>query len=292
MIARLGESVKRLLRPENTIMDAYQSCQSSRVSLTPNYNLSHSTNRVKTVSRDLVSISLIKTLLAEFEAAQSYEFELGDDIMTFGSSVAQNSSLREADGLFLIVSGTVRLLAHNEGLQKTVSVVRLGPGDAFGCDRIFCEQPLSYWAKAAARCQVVRLPDRAVARALSRWPLVLGHLQRQMQRRSRLAFFKQCTPLGALPSTTLGRRLLPRLIEQPLQAGSTLDQYPLIPDEYLWLRQGCLRNPAAEAAFQAGAGWRYATDQGIWVAQTNGLLYRLDGNTPELNDIKRLLQAN
>jgi CRP-like cAMP-binding protein len=271
-------------------MNVHQSCQFRRVLLTPTSNVGHPINRMKAASPDLVSISLIKTLLAEVEAAQSYQFELGDDIMTYVSDPGQSRSPSEADDLFLIVSGTVRLLAHNQGLQKIVSVACLGPGAVFGCDRTFYGHPLPYQAKAAASCQVVRLPHRAVERGLSHWPLGLIHLQRQMQLRSQLAFFKQCTPLGTLPSTTLSRRLLPRLVEQPLQVGSTLDQYSLVANEYLWLRQGCLLNPEApEVLHMDGAGWRYDPVQGGWIAQSDGLLYRLALNTPELNDIKQLL---
>ncbi|MBE9111674.1 cyclic nucleotide-binding domain-containing protein [Nodosilinea sp. LEGE 07298] len=245
---------------------------------------------MKTAPQDLVSIPLIKTLLVQIESAQHYQFDLGDDIMACSPDQASSRPPSEADDLFLIVSGTVRLLTHNEGLQKTVSVACLGPGEAFGCDRTFCGHPLPYWAKAAASCQLVRLPNRAVERALSQWPLVLSHLQRQTQRRSQLAFFKQYTPLGALPSKVLSGRLLPQLVEQPLQAGSTLGQYPLIADEYLWLRHGCLLNPAApNASSQVGDGWLYAPRQGNWTCQTSGLLYRLALHTPELNAIKQLL---
>lgn len=271
-------------------MNVHLSCQPSRVLLTPKRKFDHPANGAKTASQDLVLVPLIKTLLTKARLAQSHRFDLGDDIMTYSPDLANSCSPSEADDLFLIVSGTVRLLARNEGLQKNVSVACLGPGAAFGCDRTFYGHPLPYWAKAAAPCQLVRLPSYAVERALSQWPRMLSHLQQQMQRRSPLTFFKQCTPLGALPSTTLVRRLLPRLVEQPLQVGSTLAQYPLAASEYLWLRQGRLFNPAApDCSPQVGDGWLYSPALGNWVAQADGLLYRLSSHIPVGDDIKQLL---
>ncbi|MFQ4136135.1 cyclic nucleotide-binding domain-containing protein [Nodosilinea sp. PGN35] len=204
----------------------------------------------------------------------------------------RSSPLSERDHLFLIVSGTVRLLARNEGLQKTVSVACLGLGEAFGCDRIFYGQPLPYRARAATPCQLLRLSAQALGQGLSRWPLLLGCLQGQMRRRSQLAFFKQCTPLGAVPSTTLSQGLLPRLIEQPLPAGRPLAEAALTPGDYLWLRRGHLLNPSTpDWSPQVGDGWRYALPQGHWVAQTDGLLYRLVGHSPIGDNIKRLLSV-
>lgn len=278
-------------RLEATVMNVHLSCQTGRVLIPPRCKLEHPASGVKTASQDLVSMPLIQMVLTEVEAAQSYRFELGDDIMAYSPNSPQSGLSSEADSLFLIVSGTVRLLAGNEGLQKTVSVACLGPGEAFGCDRSFYGHPLPYWAKAASPCHLVRLPIWAVDRALGyQWPLLLNCLQRQMRRRSQLAFFKQCTPLGAVPSTTLSRHLLPRLEELPLQAGSSLAQYPLTPGDYLWLRQGCLLNPSVPSCSpQVGDGWRYASPVGSWVAQADGLLYRLASKSPVEVKIKRLL---
>lgn len=271
-------------------MNAHLSCQIKRVLLTPRRKFYHPTDNTKTASQDLVSIPLIKTLLAEVKSAQRYRFELGDEILTYSSNLISICPPREEDGLFLVVSGMVRLLARNEGLQKTVSVACLGPGEAFGGDRIFYNPPLPYRARAAAPCQLLRLPAQAVEQGLSQWPLLLSCLQRQMQRRSQLAFFKQCTPLGAVPSTTLSRHLLPRLVEQPLPAGRPLTEAALTPGDYLWLRRGHLLNPSAPDWLpQVGDGWRYAPPQGHWVAQTDGLLYRLVGHSPIGDNIKRLL---
>lgn len=267
-------------------MNAHLSCQPDRILPTSKRSFGYSGNGPKAFSQDLISTAMINTLLTEGEVAQSYQFDLGDDIC-LGSSAAQDDNLQaSACDLYLIAGGTVRLLANNDRLQKTVSVACLGPGEAFGSDRIFCAHPLPYWAKAAAPCQLVRVSYDAIQRVLSRWPAVLGHLQRQIQLRSQLAFFKQCTLLGAVPSATLSYRLLPYLVEQPFQPGSTLAQYPFTPGEYLWLRQGSLINPAAaEWSARVGDGWVYSAPLGDWVAQTEGLIYRLIGTTPEWDDL-------
>ncbi|WP_206754697.1 hypothetical protein [Nodosilinea sp. FACHB-131] len=173
-------------------------------------------------------------------------------------------------------------------MGKTVSVACLGPGEAFGGDR--SDHSLPYRARAAAPGQLVRLPYKAAERVLSQQPSVLYQLQSRLRRQSQLAFFKQCTPLGVVPSLILSRRLLPRLVEQPLQAGKTLAQYPLTSGDYLWLRQGCLLNPAVpEGSPQVGEGWVYTISQRDWVTQTDGLLYQLPCRTLEWNELKPLL---
>lgn len=269
-------------------MNVHLPCQFGRVLPPPNRLFKYSLKGSKIVSQDLVSTTLIKALLTEVETAQSYQFELGDDIVTHPPTHSGICSPSEADDLFLMISGRVRLLADNKILGKTVSVACLGPGEAFGGDR--SDHSLPYRARAAAAGQLVRLPYAAAERGLSQRPSVLYRLQSQLRRRSQLAFFKQCTPLGVVPSLTLSQRLLPRLIEQPLQAGRTLVQYPLASGDYLWLRRGCLLNPAApEGAPQVGEGWVYATAQGNWVAQTDGLLYQLPCRTPAWNDLQPLL---
>jgi hypothetical protein len=198
----------------------------------------------------------------------------------------------------MVAAGAVRLLGDNERLQKTVSVAKLGPGQGFGCDRPGsalggdrspCTHPLPYRARAAAPSQIVRISAAALGAVLERWPVLQSQLQGQFQQRSQLAFFKQCTPLGAVPSTTLKRQLLPRLIEQPLPAGTPLAKAVPAATDCLWLRQGQLVSAAdPQQILTVGDRWGYPDSSGDWVAQTDSLLYRLPLAPWEIEETQRL----
>lgn len=264
-------------------MKGDSSCQVSQMLPPPGYIFQRSQRRTECVAQqNRVAPEALRALMDGWAGAQCYTVNLGDEVLRY------DSSIWAVGDLYVVATGSVRLMATNATLQRTVSVAKLGPGQAFGldgqaawlwADRAIWPQVLPYWARAAAPSHIVRIPAGAMATVLDRWPALRGLLQHQFQQRSSLAFFKQLTPLGAVPSTLLVEHLLPYLMEYSLRAGSSLAQVPWSPTDCLWLRQGQLFNgQCPEQVMAAGDRWGAVGGMALqadWVAKTDSLLYRL-----------------
>ncbi len=260
------------------------SYQVSRVLPPPGDIFQRFQRRTERMAQGQIAPAILRVLMTGEGGGQCCTVDLGEEILVGGPSASVTGDL------FLVAAGAVRLMAENTPLQRTVSVARLGPGQGFGLDgqasllwtnRTLWPQSLPYWAKAAAPSQVVRIPAGAVAAVFDRWPILHRQFQHQFQQRSSLAFFKQLTLLGAVPSTLLMAHLLPNLMEYSLRAGASLTQLPLVATDCLWLCQGQLFNPRhPDQVIVPGDCWGYpATAANAmsmnWVAKTDSLLYRL-----------------
>lgn len=183
--------------------------------------------------------------------ARSFEFrtfQLGDLLNNAHTSI--------------LCQGRVRLISS--GIPAAVLEV----GESWGADEQFCNAALSYQAIAAT--------PGVVAVAINQVPSELQPaLAKAVQSRQQLLFLKSSADLRSHSSHVL-KKLLPRLCEIRIPAGSNLAEFTADQSGRFWLRQGQIQ---ADQAPKVGEGWGYP--QAVpsdWVAATELEVYQISAN--------------
>jgi ATP-binding cassette subfamily B protein len=209
-------------------------------------------------------LSLVKELkpyipnsahLKQFSSTwECINLELGDCLANLPiSSVASGKEDRDNTNYFyLIIEGQLRLICRQRDKQKEVSSQKLGEGDTFGGDFLFCQECIPYKGRASSATQLARISLAKLRPWLEKYPELFKKWRFEAQQRQTLLFFKTLTPLGSLSSRRL-KQLLVYLKRQRIPAGTKLNEVnPTIRGRY-WLRVGKVN----QANLSIGSSWGY-----------------------------------
>ncbi|MBV8886570.1 MAG: peptidase domain-containing ABC transporter [Chroococcidiopsidaceae cyanobacterium CP_BM_RX_35] len=213
------------------------------------------------------------------KAFEFYEFQLGDELNMYRVPPISGETVRheqKSGYFFLVCQGRVRLLGFNAHQKREVSTLVLEPGETFGTENIFGNEPLPTRAIASAAGQVARIPIAKLETWLEQLPNLRDYLYQQAIQRQCLIFFKTSTELRSLPSHQL-RQLLPYLVETRINSGETLVQATPCNDGRFWLRSGLLRSESGTSPPPIeGQSWGYPDLTPVnWIAQTDLVVYHL-----------------
>ncbi len=213
-------------------------------------------------------IELVKSLNQEFEIV---ELQLGNSLIIYpGSSSNSVRQEQNAQYLFLVCEGRLRLLGFDPDKQREVSTNLLAEGAIVGGDSIWCKISLPYKAIAASTVRVARISLEKLKPFLEKLPELGAKWQSETQERQKSIFFKTLTELRSISSHRL-KQLLPYLVEKRIAGGEPLNQSDEETGRF-WLRRGQIK----ERRLEIGDSWGHPEAiPHTWVAQTDLLVYQL-----------------
>lgn len=235
----------------------------------------------------VASVQIVNALLSELPLVTVQEFQLGDKILAFQPTTTPAAELPQEQRCYLVYDGRVRLLCHNEQLQRRVTATVLESGDLFGADHHFCPDPLPYEAIAAGPCRIAQFSYSDLIALSDKFAPFREYCCRIAQQRAQLVFFKGCTQLRSLPSHALKQVLLPLLVQQQVHAGEPLVEATPAPKGHFWLRTGEIRSQSQDTTTPSiGASWGYPDcTPGDWIAATDLVIYQLLLDCQEIPEI-------
>lgn len=215
--------------------------------------------------------------LALSRAFEIQDFQMGDELGKYTSSEAESvQNQRSAKYLYIICSGRVRLLGFDAQQQRQVSALVLEPGETFGAEHIFSNQPGLTAAVAAGSGQVARISIIELKQWLEQIPVLGKYLLQQTQQRQCLVFFKTKTELRSLSSHQL-RQLIPYLNEKQIKRGESISAATPHGSGRFWLASGQIHTPAGETV-PPTVGQSWGEQDQIppdWVAETDIIAYQI-----------------
>lgn len=200
------------------------------------------------------------------------ECHLGESIYTHGTPDNNSASVQDeqnANGLYLVCAGRVRLLCPSEEHGRDVSVAVLHPGEVFGGEESFCESSIPYHAIAASSVQIAAIPSSVWQEWIQAVPQLEPTLKQQFADRDRLMFLKRYARTGPLCLTN----------DQIQSSLSELQTIRIEPGQSIrlesagscWLRQGGIET--GNGTLEVGSSWsETATD---WIAKTQVVIYQI-----------------
>jgi ATP-binding cassette subfamily B protein len=216
------------------------------------------------------------------KAAELCNFELGDELIHYSSSDAENAENHQNNDalnqyLYIVVQGRVRLLTLDKLAQREVSVLVVEAQEAFGAENLFSSQPLTYKAVAASDCQIVQIPLAILKQSWEQFPSLWERLQQWTRERQAVIFFKTCTELRSLTSHQIKQLLLYISNKTTISSGSNLTNATPPTTGRFWLYAGKIHSPSAESAPpQVGGSWGYPQlTLPDWIAETDLEVYQL-----------------
>jgi HlyB family type I secretion system ABC transporter len=218
-----------------------------------------------------------------------YMAPLLEQIQILEPAVGKFWQTEDAIGIYLIVSGKVRLLNKADNLIATLEA-----GESFGEVTLFtdeCFQP--YFAKASLHLKLCYIKGEFLQPLLEQYPTIRNHLHHRAVLRDLLLLCRQTILLRDAPLEGL-MKVLSRLERHELQVGKLPKS--LLQNQQLWLlRQGELLHSSGQ---QLIFGNLYSTSQlpqdGSWQAPQPTELYTLNHtNWEEAKDeLPQLAQFN
>ncbi len=226
-----------------------------------------------------VSEEILDTLQKQFgkrlfELGQSVGFKPSISFPPHTCAEEELSDGFQLSDLYVIYQGTVRLLCQSSDLGKQRTVQRLQPGDIFGADSFFVQQPLRYWAIAASSCQIITIPNNDLATWLTTHQRLQNYLASIVTVRQQIIFFRQFTNLHPVPSIKL-QQLAPYLIEQTIPENSVVSDACQSSRGYFWLRKGHIASQTTPPPM-IGVQWGYPDSvPADWIAASDLQVYHL-----------------
>lgn len=212
-------------------------------------------------------LSELSNFSTEFEFV---EYQLGEcayDKSESGEKTVQDE--QNAQYLYLVVEGRVRLLSFDPEKEREVSIQVLSEGEMFGGDECFWQNFLGYRAIAASTVQVARISLEQLSPWLEQLPKLAEQWREVAQYRQTLIFFKTLTELRSLSSSRL-EQLLPYIEQKTIPAETPLNEVPEV--GHYWLREGEIETPNASIS-EMGLSWGYPKQPpNDWVAKTDLLV--------------------
>jgi HlyB family type I secretion system ABC transporter len=170
-------------------------------------------------------------------------------------------------GLYLVLSGKVRLLDSAENLITT-----LGPGSSFGEATLFAQDFVPYIAKASSSLKLCYLKQEIVQALMDKYPSIYDHIFRRAQLWDLLLLWRQNSQLDCQPSDVPGILQSLSLFEQ--HQLDTNEEISSPPDAKLWLlHKGQLQHTDGQC-LTAGKIYGDAR-QGMWQATQPTIAYIL-----------------
>ena len=93
---------------------------------------------------------------------------------------------QKGDGLYLVLSGRVRVLKTKEGGDKQLILAKLKEGDVFGEMSLLSNEPVNATVVAETRAIILRLPRKAFAEVLSTHPQLLEQISELSDERQKM----------------------------------------------------------------------------------------------------------
>ncbi|ACK71911.1 cyclic nucleotide-regulated ABC bacteriocin/lantibiotic exporter [Gloeothece citriformis PCC 7424] len=212
--------------------------------------------------------SLTKEQISKFEKdVEIINFKGGETLL----NLAESSSNSSSQNIWIVVQGSVRLLAFSPKKQRQVSIQKLTIGDCFGGDDLFYDLVLPYQAVAGESGQIAKLSHENLESWLEQVPSVHQNWSTLVKNRQALIFFKTQTELQNLPSDQL-QNLLPYIVEKQIAAGEILSEVTPYQSGRFWLRKGEIYNQP----LGIGEAWGYPeTVPTEWVSESPLWVYQL-----------------
>lgn len=215
--------------------------------------------------------------LALSRAFEIQDFQMGDELGKYTSSEAESvQNQRSAKYFYIICSGRVRLLGFDAQQQRQVSALVLEPGETFGAEHIFSNQPGLTAAVAAGSGEVARISIIELKQWLEQIPVLGKYLLQQTQQRQCLVFFKTKTELRSLSSHQL-RQLIPYLNEKLFKRGESISAATPHGSGRFWLASGQIHTQSSETV-PPTVGQSWGDQDKIppdWVAETDIIAYQI-----------------
>ncbi len=217
--------------------------------------------------------------LAFSKAFEIIDFQIGDELTDYTSNaITEDSGQYEHSAKYyqIICRGRVRLLGFDPQQQRQVSALVLEPGETFGAENVFSNQPGLTKAIAASDGQVARIPVTELKRWLEQLPNLGEYLLQQAGQRQCLVFLKTATEMRSLSSHEL-RQLLPYLNEKRINRGESIIAATGPGTGRFWLADGQIHSQSGGSLPPTvGQSWGDPASIGTdWVAQTDLLTYQL-----------------
>ena len=93
---------------------------------------------------------------------------------------------QRGDGLYLVLSGRVRVLKSKSGGDKQIVLAKLKEGDVFGEMSLLSNEPVNATVVAETRAIILRLPRKAFAEVLSTHPQLLEQISELSDERQKM----------------------------------------------------------------------------------------------------------
>lgn len=218
--------------------------------------------------------------LAFSKAFEITDFQIGNELADYTSTVIAEDSIQSehsAKYYQIICRGRVRLLGFDPQQQRQVSALVLEPGESFGAENVFSNQPGLTKAIAASDGQVARIPVTELKRWLERLPNLGEYLLQQARERQCLVFFKTATEMRSLSSHEL-RQLLPYLNEKRINRGESIIAATGPGTGRFWLADGQILQSQSGGSLPPTVGQSWGDPAPIgadWIAETDLLAYQL-----------------
>jgi HlyB family type I secretion system ABC transporter len=194
-------------------------------------------------------------------------YELGDQVTVQPKSPSQNL-LPDAQDLFIVCEGRVRLLGFDPQRNREVSTNVVSEGEIFGGQSLWLEHSLVYRVQAASKVQIARISLEQLKPVLKRLPELERKWRFVVHEQQKAIFFKTLTELRFLSTNRL-QQLLPWLVEKKIRAGTQV----VVEGNNVrfWLRNGQVKSQT----FRPGDSWGFSPDTNVWKAHNNLLYYEL-----------------